>query len=65
MPRKNVTVQSVVDRYIRTYPHALNAIEAVLKPYRLPDGRVQNDDGIIMELKRHEKAWRKMGAPKP
>ena len=60
MPRKRVTVDSFVDGLRARYPQHEASIEVVLKPYKLPNGSLQNDDSIIVELTRCEKAWKKM-----
>lgn len=52
-----------VDDFCTKYPDHSQAIDAFLRPYRLPDGSLQNDDNIMLGLRDLAKAWRRRKPP--
>lgn len=53
--RKQLTpvqgLESFVENLYARYPEHRQAIDACLKSYRLPDGRLQNDDALMLDLR--------------
>jgi hypothetical protein len=44
-------LEKFVNDFYRQHPTYTQAIDAVLRPFRLPDGSLQNDDNIMHGLR--------------
>jgi hypothetical protein len=53
-PKQVTPVQGLerfVGKFYAQYPERKQAIDACLKSYRLPDGKLQNDDSLMLDLR--------------
>jgi len=52
-------IENAVSQLRREHPQHLTEIEAFLNPYRMQNGRLQNDDSILGGLEKLKSSWKR------